>query len=101
MRTSKEITELLKKRMSNIDGFVLVELCWNADIRFRSRRVDSLLVKMHEMSLAYVVGDMVTYHPFGEHYLTIYLQPSTDGQTNIDVGFMEELAKIDLKCDEE
>ena len=75
----------------------VAELCWDARIGFRTTNVDSLVAKMHEMSLAYVVGDMATYCPFGEPpYLTIYLQPSTDGQTNIDVGFMEELAKLTI-----
>ena len=101
MKTSKEITELLKKHMFYQERFNKVELCWDARIGFRTANVDSLVAKMHEMSLAYVVGDMATYHPFGESlpYLTIYLQPSTDGQTNIDVGFMEELGKIVLKSD--
>lgn len=96
MRTSKEITELLKKHVSYQERFNKVDLCWNARIGFRTTNVDSLVAKMYEMSLAYVVGDIATYHPFGE-YLTIYLQPSTDGQTNIDARFMEELAKIDMK----
>lgn len=70
----------------------------DAKIGFRTTNVDSLLVKMHEMSLAYVVGDMATHYPFGESpYLTIYLQPSTDGQTNIDVEFMDELTIIPLE----
>ena len=97
MRTSKEIIELLDKHMSFQDRFRWVELCWDAKIGFSTSSVDSLLAKMHEMSLAYDVGDMATYCPFGESpYLTIYLQPSTDGQTNIDVGFMEELAKLTI-----
>ena len=100
MRTSEEITELLKKHMFNRRGIHRVELCWDDRIGFRTNNVDSLLVKMHDMSLAYVVGDMATYSQFGEPpYLTIYLQPSTCGQTNIDVGFMEELAKLNLKTD--
>jgi hypothetical protein len=100
MRTSKEIIELLDKHMFFQDRFRWVELCWDAKIGFSTSSVDSLLAKMHEMSLAYVVGDMATHCPFGESpYLIIYLQPSTDGQTNIDVGFMEELAKINLKSD--
>ena len=97
MRTSKEMIELLDKHMSFQDRFRWVELCWDAKIGFSTSSVDSLLAKMHEMSLAYVVGDMATYCPFGEPpYLTIYLQPSTDGQTNIDVEFMEELAKLTI-----
>ena len=97
MMTSKEIIELLDKHMSFQDRFYWVELCWDAKIGFRTANVDSLLAKMHDMSLAYVVGDMATYCPFGESpYLTIYLQPSTDGQTNIDVGFMEELEKLNI-----
>ena len=97
MKTSKEIAELLKKHLSNRRDIHRVELCWDARIGFRTTNVDSLVAKMHEMSLAYVVGDMATYCPFGEPpYLTIYLQPSTDGQTNIDAGFMEELAKIKM-----
>ena len=95
--TSEGITELLKKHMSNRRGIHRVELCWDARIGFITSNVNSLAAKMHEMSLAYVVGDMATYCPFGEPpYLTIYLQPSTDGQTNIDVGFMEELAKLNI-----
>ena len=98
MKTSEEIIELLNKHVSNRRDIHEVELCWDAKIGFRTTNVDPLVAKMHEMSLAYVVGDMATYRPFGESpYLTIYLQPSTDGQTNIDVGFMEELGKIVLK----
>ena len=97
VKTSEEIAKLLKKHMFYQKRFQLVELCWDARIGFRTTNVDSLVAKMHEMSLAYVVGDMATYRPFGESpYLTIYLQPSTDGQTNIDVGFMEELAKLTI-----
>ena len=95
--TSEEITELLKKHMSGTRDIHMVELCWDARIGFRTSNADDLSEKMHEMSLAYDVGDMATYCPFGEPpYLTIYLQPSTDGQTNIDVGFMEELEKLNL-----
>ena len=105
MKTSEEITELLKKHMSFFrDRFHRVELCWEdrigfrtTKIGFRTTNVDSLMAKMHDMSLAYVVGDIATYSPFGEPpHLTIYLQPSTDGQTNIDAGFMEELAKLNI-----
>lgn len=97
MKTSEEIAELLKKHMFYQKRFQRVVLCWDAKIGFRTTNVDSLVAKMHEMSLAYVVGDMATYRPFGESpYLTIYLQPSTDGQTNIDAGFMEELAKLTI-----
>ncbi len=96
MKTSEEIIELLGKYISFKD-FHRVELCWDAKIGFRTTNVDSLMAKMHEMSLAYVVCDMVAYYPFGEPpYLTIYLQPSIDGQTNIDVEFMEELAKLNI-----
>ena len=97
MKTSKEITELLKTHVSNRRDIHRVELCWDARIGFRTTNVDFLVAKMHEMSLAYVVGDMATYCPFGEPpYLTIYLQPSTDGQTNIDAGFMEELSEMTI-----
>ena len=97
MRTSKEIMELLKKHVFHQKKFHHVELCWDARIGFRTTNVDSLVAKMHEMSLAYVVGDMATYCPFGEPpYLAIYLQPSTDGQTNIDAGFMEELSEMTI-----
>ena len=97
MKTSNAITELLKKHMSNRRDIHMVELCWDARIGFRTFNVDALVVKMHEMSLAYVVGDMATFCSFGEPpYLTIYLHPSTDGQTNIDVRFMEELAKLNI-----
>lgn len=97
MRTSEEITELFKKHMFYQKKFHRVELCWDAKIGFRTTNVDSLVAKMHEMSMAYVVGDMATYCPFGEPpYLTIYLQPSTDGQTNIDVGFMEKLSELTI-----
>lgn len=96
MKTPEEITELLKKHMSNRRDIHRVELCWDARIGFRTTNVDSLMAKMHEMSLAYVVGDIATYlQPFGEPpFLTIYLQPSTDCQTNIDVGFMEKLSEV-------
>ena len=97
VKTSEEIAELLKKHMFYQESFHQVELCWDARVGFRTTNVDSLVAKMHEMSLAYVVGDMATYHPFGEPpYLTIYLQPSTDGQTNIDAEFMEELANLNI-----
>lgn len=97
MKTSEEITELLKKHVSHRSDIHRVELCWDARIGFRTTNVDSLMAKMHEMSLAYVVGDMATYCPFGEPpFLTIYLQPSTDGQTNIDARFMGELAKLNI-----
>ena len=97
MKTSKEIVELLNNHMSCQERLDWVELCWDARIGFRTRNVESLVAKMHEMSLAYVVGDMATYSPFGEQpYLTIYLQPSIDGQTNIDAEFMEELAKLNI-----
>ena len=98
MRASKEMTELLKKHMFYKESFRRVELCWDTRIRFSASDVDSLLAKMHDMSLAYVVEDMATYCPFdNSRVMIIYLQPSIDGQTNIDVGFMEELGKIVLK----
>ena len=97
MRTSKEITELLKKCMLNIDGVEFVYLHWDFDIWFRASGVDSLLAKMHDLSLGYVVGCMATYCPVGKSpYLKIYLLPSTNGQTNIDAEFMEELAKLNI-----
>ena len=97
MRTSEEMTELLKKHMSNRRDIHGVELCWDARIGFRTTNVDSLVAKMHEMSLAYVVGDMAMHYPFGEPpHLTIYLDPSTDGRTNIDVGFMEKLSEMTI-----
>ena len=98
MRTSEEIAEELRKtRMSNPRRILQVELYWDGRIGFRTTNVDSLVAKMHELSLAYIVWDMVLYYSLGEQsYLTIFLGSAADGQTNIDAGFMEELSKLTI-----
>ena len=98
MKTSDEIIELLKKHMSLFNNmFSEVVLRLDFDTKIQVRNTDSLLEKMHELSLSYVVVDMMSYSPFDQPPIVeILIQPSIDGQTNIDADFMEELAKLNI-----
>ena len=98
MRTSRAIVEMLGEITTRHSSFREVHLCWDGMIRFRTRNMDDLLGKMHEMSLSHSIGyiESYSYEPPHVPWLTIYLQPSTDGQTNIDVEFMERLSKLTI-----
>lgn len=104
MKTSTELIEKIGKFESRYDQFDFVELCWRGVIGYRARNTDSLLVKIHEMSMTYFVGDIAAYTnglPYScLPHLTFYLQPSTDGQTNIDMAFMEKLSELNIISNE-
>lgn len=98
MKTSEKIIELLNKHMSSFNNmFSEVVLRLDFDTKIHAKNTDFLLEKMHELSLSHVVVDMVSYSSFDQlPVVEILIRPSIDGQTNIDVEFMEELAKLNI-----
>ena len=98
MKTSRKIIEMLNRYMASFNNmFSEVVLRLDFDTKIHAKNTDSLLEKMHELSLSYVVVDMVSYYVFDQFpVVDILIQPSIDGQTNIDVEFMEELAKLNI-----
>ena len=96
MKTSAELVELLGELLSKHDKFRMVDICCDGKIAYTAKTTDSLLVKIHEMSMTYAIGDMQAYSLEFWPYLSIYLQPSTDGQTNMDVAFIEKLSELTI-----